>query len=89
MLLSLFLAFLAFLLATAFYGVLLWLACRRVLRHLQGNAEAVRAVTDHVFIPLLGKQAGQAFAPNLTEGKQPDPTAEAPPKAGKGKGTLV
>jgi hypothetical protein len=80
---------LTFLLTTALYGVLLWLVCCRVLRHLQGNAEAVKAVTDHVFIPLLGKQAAQALAPNLTEGRQPDLTAEGPPKAGKSKGTLL
>ena len=48
-----FLIFLTFLLTTAGYGILLWLACRRVSRHLQGNPEAVKAVTDHVLIPLL------------------------------------
>jgi hypothetical protein len=52
-----FLVFLTFLLTTAAYGILLWLACRRVSRHLQGNAEAVKAVTDHVLIPLLGRRA--------------------------------
>jgi hypothetical protein len=30
--------FLTFLLTTAVYGILLWLACRRVSRYLQGNA---------------------------------------------------
>jgi hypothetical protein len=48
---------LTFLLTTAFFGILLWLACRRVSRHLQGNADAVKAVTDHVLIPLLGRRA--------------------------------
>ncbi len=47
---------LTFLLTTALYGALLWLAVRRILRHLQGNEEAVKAVTDHVLIPLLGRR---------------------------------
>ncbi|HTU92890.1 MAG TPA: hypothetical protein VMF69_22610 [Gemmataceae bacterium] len=51
-----FLIFMTFLLTTAAYGALLWLACRRVLRHLKGNPEAVKAVTDHVLIPLLGRR---------------------------------
>jgi hypothetical protein len=51
-----FLVFLTFLLTTALYGGLLWLACRRVSRHLQGNPEAVKAVADHVLIPLLGRR---------------------------------
>jgi hypothetical protein len=51
-----FLVFLTFLVTTALYGVLLWLAIRRVSRHLQGNAEAIKAVTDHVLIPLLGRR---------------------------------
>lgn len=56
-----FLVCLTFLLTTALYGFLLWLAVRRVSRHLQGNAEGVKAVTDHVLIPLLGRQpAGES-----------------------------
>jgi hypothetical protein len=51
-----FLVFLTFLLTTALYGVLLWLACRRISRHLHGNAEGVRAVTDHVLIPLFSRR---------------------------------
>jgi len=50
------LVFLTFFLTTALYGFLLWLACRRVIKHLQGNAEGAKAVTDHVLIPLLGRQ---------------------------------
>jgi hypothetical protein len=52
-----FLVLLTFLLTTALYGGLLWLACRRLSRHLQGNPDAVKAVTDHVLIPLLGRRA--------------------------------
>jgi len=47
---------LTFLLTTAGYGVLLWLAIRRVFRNLQGNEEAIRAVTQYVLLPLLGRQ---------------------------------
>jgi hypothetical protein len=48
--------FFGFLLATGLYGSLLWLGCRRVSRHLQGNPEAVKAVADHVLVPLLGRK---------------------------------
>jgi hypothetical protein len=48
--------FLGFLLATGLDGGVLWLAFRRVSRHLQGNPEAVKAVADHVLIPLLGRK---------------------------------
>ncbi len=51
------LIFLTFLLTTAGYGALLWWACRRISRHLRGNPEAVKAVTEHVLIPLLGRRA--------------------------------
>jgi len=51
-----FLIFLTFLLTTAGYGALLWLACRRIMRHLKDNPEAVKAVTEHVLIPLLGRR---------------------------------
>lgn len=61
------LVFLTFLVTTALYGVLLWLACRRVSRHLQGNADAVKAVADHVLIPLLSRR--------------PDDPGEPPPAA--------
>jgi hypothetical protein len=47
---------LTFLLTTAFYGVLLYLACRRVSRHLQGNESAIHAVTTHLLLPLLGRR---------------------------------
>lgn len=62
---------LTFLLTTALYGLLLYLACRRISRHLQGNPEGVKAVTDHVLIPLLGRQ------PDV-ESERPVSEAEAP-----------
>jgi hypothetical protein len=58
-----FLIIMTFLLTTAFYAFLLWLACRRVSRHLQGNADGVKAVTDHVLIPLLGAQPEDESGP--------------------------
>ncbi len=54
-------------LTTGLYGFLLWLACRRVARHLQGNAEAVKAVTEHVLLPILGRQAEQKPAVQKTK----------------------
>jgi hypothetical protein len=56
---TMFLIFLTFILTTGLYGCLLFLACRRVARHLQGNLEAANAVTVHVFMPILGRQAEQ------------------------------
>ena len=41
------------------YGSLLFLACRRVARHLQDNQEAVKVVTEHVLLPMLGRHAEQ------------------------------
>ena len=45
-----------FMLTTGLHGLLAWLAFRRVVKHLQGNDAATKAVTDHVLIPLLGRQ---------------------------------
>lgn len=44
-----------FLITTALYAVLLWLAVQRIVRHLKNNPEGVKAVTDHVLLPMLGK----------------------------------
>ncbi len=59
--------FLTFLLTTALYGTLAWLACRRVVSHLQENPEAVKAVTDHVLLPMLGRQTEQEPAVQKTK----------------------
>jgi hypothetical protein len=48
--------FAVFVLTTALYGSLLFLAFRRVAAHLQGNAEATKSVVEHVVIPLLGRK---------------------------------
>ena len=47
---------LTFMATTALHFVLLILAVRRVARHLQGNDAATKAVTEHVLLPLLGRQ---------------------------------
>ena len=47
---------LTFVATTGIYCGLLVLACRRVARHLQGHPEAVKAVTEHVLVPLFGKR---------------------------------
>jgi hypothetical protein len=59
------LVLLTFLATTALYAVLVAVVFRRVALHLQGNAEAMRAVTEHVLVPLLGR-------------KKKDPDADAP-----------
>ena len=61
------LIFLTFILTTCFYGCLLCLACRRITTHLQGNAEAVKAVTEHVLLPVLGRKTEQKPAVQKTK----------------------
>lgn len=46
---------------------LLILAAHRVARHLQGRPDAVQAVTEHVLLPLLGKNGDE------TDKKKPAP----------------
>jgi hypothetical protein len=62
---------LTFLLTTAAYGVLLWLAVRRVLHHLQGNEEGIKALTRFVLVPLLGR-------PPVEDDEQPTNELETP-----------
>ncbi len=62
------LIFVTFILTTVLYGCLLFLACRRVARHLQGNQEAVKAVTEHVLVPVLGRQTEQKPPVQKTKG---------------------
>jgi hypothetical protein len=54
------LVLLTFVATTGLYTGLLLLAFRRVARHLQGCPEAVQAVTEHVLLPILGKQLNDA-----------------------------
>jgi hypothetical protein len=54
------LVLLTFVATTGIYSVLFILAFRRVARHLQGRPEAVEAVTEHVLVPLLGRQKDDA-----------------------------
>ena len=69
--------FLGFVLTTGVFGGLLWLGFRRVSRHLQGNAEAVKHVADHVLIPLLGRKPEEAHGQMLSQAKTP-PQPEHP-----------
>jgi hypothetical protein len=41
---------------TMLYAAALFLACRRVMRHLQGKAPAIAAVVEHVLVPLFGRR---------------------------------
>lgn len=50
---------LTFILTTGVYACLMWLACRWVAHHLRGNPEAIKAVTEHVLLPMVGRQAEQ------------------------------
>ena len=54
-----FLIIATFTLTTGLYGFMLWLACRRVARHLQGNPEAVKALTENLMLPILGRHGEQ------------------------------
>ena len=47
---------------TAMYVALAAWGLRRIVRHLQGNPEAVQAVTEHVLVPLLGRKKPEADA---------------------------
>jgi hypothetical protein len=47
---------LTFVMTTGLYAAVLWLAFRRVASHLKDNAEAVKQVSEHVFVPLFGKR---------------------------------
>jgi hypothetical protein len=57
---TLILMLLTFVATTATYAGLLFLAFRRVARHLQGSPDAMQAVTEHVLVPLLGKKQDEA-----------------------------
>jgi hypothetical protein len=46
-----------FLCTSILYAAILFLAFRRVGRHLQGNAAAIAVVTEHVLVPLFGSKA--------------------------------
>jgi len=58
--------------ALAGCGTVFWLACRRITKHLQGRPDAVKAVTDHVLLPLLGKTPADdiPFAPQAPDGPE-------------------
>lgn len=45
-----------FLLTTALWIGLLAFALRRVVRHMQQNPDAVKALSEHVLVPLFGKK---------------------------------
>jgi hypothetical protein len=47
---------LTFIATTCFYLAIALFFCQRVVWHLQDNPEAVKAVTDHVLVPLLGRK---------------------------------
>ena len=36
-------------------GVLIWIVCRRLVKHLRKHPEAMKAIIEHVLMPLLGE----------------------------------
>lgn len=66
---------LTFLMTSALYGILAWLAFRKVSRHLQGNPEAIKSFSEHVLLPLLGRDREQDRAADT------DPQGPPPAKA--------
>jgi len=69
---------LTYVLTTAIYGLLGLLAFRKIACHLQNNPEAVKAVTNHVLLPLLLRQedtktdmARQLTAEAITQDEEP------------------
>jgi hypothetical protein len=54
-----------FVLTTALYGGLAVWGLRRLIRHLQSNNDGVKAVTEHVLLPMLGR------SPEDVEKKKP------------------
>ena len=65
-----------FVVTTAIYVGLPAMVLRRVARHCQGNEAATKALSEHLFLPILGCAQEQK-------------TAEQKPSAQKTKGTLV
>ena len=49
-----------FVVTNAVYVCLLFVACRRVARHLQGRPEAVQSLTENVLVPMFGKRRDEA-----------------------------
>ena len=58
------------LITTAIYGLLVWLAVRRVVKHLQGNDAGMKAVVEHVLLPVLGKTETENEEPAKVQVKE-------------------
>ena len=71
-----FFIFITWLITTLVYGALGWIAIRRVVKHLRGNEVGMRAVVEHVLLPMLGKERTD---------EEPKPATDD----GKKKGMLV
>ena len=64
-----------FVAANVLTGCVVWLACRRVLHHLQGDRDATKAVVENFLMPLLGRRKAEPDANDV----RPDvPVSEAP-----------
>lgn len=72
-----FLTFVTFLIVTATFVGVIWFAVYRVATHLRGNDEGVKAVMQHVVLPLFGKK------PEVVE---PEAIVLEPPGQKKGRG---
>jgi hypothetical protein len=47
--------FLMFVIMVGIEGLLLWLMWRKLAAHLKDNPQGVAALTEHLFVPLLGR----------------------------------
>ncbi|QEL18779.1 hypothetical protein [Limnoglobus roseus] len=61
----------AFLVTTAFYGFLAWLGMKRLVRHMQGSDEALKAIVQHVLVPVFGEGIAAEVAARTEEKPEP------------------
>jgi hypothetical protein len=55
------LVLLTFLLTAAGFGFVVWLVVRRIVEHLRNCPAGVAALSEHLFMPVIGKK--QEYAP--------------------------
>jgi hypothetical protein len=77
-----FLILITFILTTALYAALFWLATRNLARHLQDNPEAIHALSKHLFVPLLGKRAKEDDLPGPVVQATLSPSPQSPVPSG-------
>ena len=71
------LVLLSFLLTTAGYGFLVWLAVRRVVEHLRECPEGVAALSEHLLLPVFGKRKPEEVPEPEPEKPEPQSLEES------------